>query len=59
MTNFNRNVLKRLDVLNVELLPDAVLERARYVVQIPTESQTLGHPKLIGLAQHFPIPANL
>lgn len=53
------HILKRFDVLNVELLPNARLKRAGNVVEIPAESQTLGHPKLIRLGQLLPVPANL
>jgi len=48
-----------LDVLNVELLPYARLEGAGNVVEVPAEAQALGHPELVALGQHFPVPADL
>lgn len=51
--------MQRFDVLNVELFPNARLKRARNVVEIPAESQALGHPELIRLGQLLPVPTNL
>lgn len=53
------SILQGFDVLDVELLPDTALKRARNVVEIPAESQTFGHPELVGFGEHFPVPADL